>query len=57
MSRMLKNGPEVKLYTGFMRVCEMLKNFIRFQRARKAYYLYSEIAIYMSSEKELKETI
>jgi len=41
---LLKNGPEVKLYTGIMRVCEMLKNFVRSQRARKAYYLYSEIA-------------
>ena len=32
----------------------MPKNFVLSQRARKAYYLYSEIATYISSRKEVK---
>jgi len=32
----------------------MLKNFIRSQRARKAYYLYSKTATYIGSGEEVK---
>ena len=33
----------------------MLKNFIRSQGARNAYYLYSETATYIGSREEAKE--
>jgi len=33
----------------------MLKNFILSQRARNAYYLYSETAAYIGSGEEVKE--
>ena len=33
----------------------MLKDFIISQRARKAHYLYSEIATYISSGEEVKK--
>jgi len=36
-------------YTGKMYAREMLKNFTRSQRARKAYYLYSERAACIGS--------
>jgi len=36
---------------------EMLQNFIQSQRARKAYYLYSETATYIRSRKDNKEPI
>ena len=51
---MLKNGPKVKLYTRKMCVQEILENFIQSQKARKTYYLYSEMATYMSSGKRVK---
>jgi len=35
--------------------CEILKNFIQSQRARKAYYLYSETETYIHSRKGDKE--
>jgi len=53
----LKNGSIVKPYTGNMYAPEMLQNFIQSERARKAYYLYSETATYIRSRKESKETI
>ena len=36
---------------------EILQDFILSQSARKAYYLYIEIATYISSGKELEETM
>jgi len=52
----LKNGSIVKPYTGNM-YTQILRNFVQSQRARKAYYLYSEAATYVRSRKENKETI
>jgi len=45
----LKNGSIVKLYTGNMYAREMPGNFIQSQRARKAYYIYSETAQHISA--------
>ena len=53
---LLENGPEVKLYTGIMCLRVILKNFILSKKVGKAYYLYSGIATYIGSRKELKET-
>jgi len=54
---LLKNGSVVKPYTGNMCVRKILRNFILSQRARKAYYLFSETATYIRSRKDNKEPI
>jgi len=53
----LKNDSIVKPYTGNLCVPEILRSFIQSQRARKAYYLYSETATYVRSRKDNKEPI
>jgi len=51
--QLVEKRPKVKLYTGNMCARQMLKNFIQSQKARKAHYLFGEIATYISSGEEV----